>query len=231
MKEKYLKMQANQYDWDANRWSLENRDPVVGSYDQHNSFTDYDEFLFKNINTQNMIALEYGAGPGRNLIKFNNRFVRIDAVDISEVNKQKAEINLKEHGISFPNYFITSGDNIPGDSLEYDLIFSVICLQHICVHQIRYSIMKDIYRVLKPGGYFCAQMGYGGKTNSDAVAEYHENQYQASGTNGFHDVSIKDEQNLIDDLTQIGFKNYLSDLRPVGPGDNHRNWLWFQVQK
>ena len=224
-------MQANQYNWDANRWSLENRDPVVGSYDQHNSFTDYDEFLFKNINTQNMIALEYGAGPGRNLIKFNNRFVRIDAVDISETNKQKAEINLKEHGISFPNYFITSGDNIPGDFLEYDLIFSVICLQHICVHQIRYSIMKDIYRVLKPGGYFCAQMGYGGKTNSDAVAEYHENQYQASGTNGFHDVSIKDEQNLIDDLTQIGFKNYLSDLRPVGPGDNHRNWLWFQVQK
>jgi ubiquinone/menaquinone biosynthesis C-methylase UbiE len=231
MKEQYLEMQAKQYNWDANRWSLQNRDPVVGSYDQHNSFTDYDEFLFKNINTQNMIALEYGAGPGRNLIKFNNRFVRIDAVDISEVNKQKAEINLKEHGISFPNYLITSGDNIPRDSLEYDLIFSVICLQHICVYEIRYSIMKEIYRVLKPGGHFCAQMGYGGKTNSDAVAEYHENQYQARGTNGFHDVSIKDEQNLIDDLTQIGFNNYSSDLRPVGPGDNHKNWLWFQVQK
>lgn len=231
MKEKYLQMQQTQYNWDASRWSLSNRDPVVGSYYQHNSFSDYDEFLFKGIQTNNMIALEYGCGPGRNMIKFHDRFTQIDGVDISEVNKEKAAINLEAHEIPFPNYYITSGDNIPTGDSNYDLVFSVICLQHICVHEIRYSIMKEVHRVLKYGGYFCAQMGYGGKTNNDAVAEYYENNYNATGTNGFHDISITNEQNLIDDLTQIGFKNYSSDLRPVGPGDNHRNWLWFRVQK
>lgn len=231
MKEKYLKMQQSQYNADASNWSLKRRDPVVGSYDLHNSWSDYDQFLFKGIKTDHMWALEYGCGPGRNLVKFNKRFARIDGVDISPVNKEKAEINLKHNGIPFPNYYITSGDNIPTGDNNYDLVFSVICLQHICVHEIRYSIMKEIYRVLKSDGYFCAQMGYGGKTNGDTVAEYYQNNYEARGTNGRHDVIITDEQNLIDDLTKIGFKNYSSDLRPVGPGDRHRNWLWFRAQK
>ena len=32
-------------------------------------------------------------------------------------------------------------------------------------------------------------------------------------------------------LNKIGFKNYKSDLRPTGPGDNHRQWIWVQVEK
>ena len=232
MKEKYLEMQRSQYNDEASKWSLKRRDPVVGSYDRHNAWSDYDKFLFKGIQTNNMTALEYGCGPGRNMIKFHNRFSRIDGVDISPVNKEKAEINLKHNGIPFPNYYITPGDTIPTEDASYDLVFSVICLQHICVHEIRYSIMKEAYRVLKSGGYFCAQMGYGGKTNvGTTVAEYYQNYYDANGTNGRHDVIVTNEQNLKDDLTQIGFQNYSSDIRFVGPGDRHRNWLWFRVQK
>jgi ubiquinone/menaquinone biosynthesis C-methylase UbiE len=231
MNENYLAMQKYYYNQDAARWSIFNRDPVVGSYDAHNSFDDYDKFLFKDIDTTNMVALEYGCGPGRNLIKFHNKFSRIDGVDISSVNKEKAMQNLSSAGIEFPNYYITSGDNIPASDNTYDLIFSVICLQHICVHNIRFSIMKDIYRVLKPGGKFCAQMGFGGKTNSDAVANYHDNIYDARGTNGFYDVSITNEYDLVEDLNKIGFKNYSSDIEKVGPGDNHRNWIWFRAEK
>ena len=40
---------------------------------------------------------------------------------------------------------------------EYDFVMSTIALQHICVYDIRYSIMKDIHRVLKDGGVFTAQ--------------------------------------------------------------------------
>ena len=72
MNENYLAMQKYYYNQDAARWSIFNRDPVVGSYDAHNSFDDYDKFLFKDIDTTNMVALEYGCGPGRNLIKFHN---------------------------------------------------------------------------------------------------------------------------------------------------------------
>jgi len=45
-------------------------------------------------------------------------------------------------------------------------------------------------------------------------------------------VSITDENALIDDLIEkIGFTNYRSDIRQTGPGDNHRNWIWVQVEK
>ena len=91
--------------------------------------------------------------------------------------------------------------------------------------------MNDIYRVLKPGGYLCFQMGYGGKEGIPTAA-YRDDVFEAISTNGHADVSITDEKELIDDLcAEIGFKNYRSDIRQTGPGDNHRNWIWVQVQK
>ena len=31
--------------------------------------------------------------------------------------------------------------------------------------------------------------------------------------------------------TEKFFKNYKSDIRETGPGDNHKNWIWVQVEK
>jgi hypothetical protein len=74
-------------------------------------------------------------------------------------------------------------------------------------------------------------MGYGGKAHTETAA-YYDNVYDAITTNGHADVSITDESELSDDLiNKIGFKNYQSDIRPTGPGDNHRNWIWVQVEK
>jgi hypothetical protein len=74
-------------------------------------------------------------------------------------------------------------------------------------------------------------MGYGGK-GQIPTAGYYENNYDAGSTNGHSDVSILDEQTLFSDLIgKIGFSNYRSDIRPTGPGDNHKNWIWVQVQK
>ena len=45
---------------------------------------------------------------------------------------------------------------------------------------------------------------------------------------------LGEEVNFVekDDLiNKIGFKNYKSDLRPTGPGDNHRQWIWVQTEK
>ena len=79
----YLSMQNNYYDEYASQWSLSFRDPVVGSYDAHNNWPDYDTVLFKDFDTNGLVALEYGCGPGRNLVKFSDRFARIDGVDTS----------------------------------------------------------------------------------------------------------------------------------------------------
>ena len=231
-KQDYLDMQNSYYNEYASKWSLDFRDPVVGSYDAHNNWSDYDEFLFKGFETNGLVALEYGCGPGRNLVKFSNRFARVDGIDISHVNIEKARLNVKANNIAEPNLYVTSGDNlssIPDD--VYDVVFAVICFQHICVHKIRFDILADIYRVLKPGGKLCFQMGYGGK-GEIPTAGYYDNNYDAGSTNGHSDVSIQDEQTLLDDLVgKIGFTNYKSDIRATGPGDNHKNWIWVQVEK
>jgi ubiquinone/menaquinone biosynthesis C-methylase UbiE len=226
----YLKMQKDFYEAEAAKWSLENKDPVVGSYDAHNAWTDYDEFLFKDFDTTGQVALEYGCGPGRNLIRFAPRFERVDGVDIAQTNLDKARINLDAAGIEAYKLLLCDGKSIPVEDETYDVVFSVICLQHIPCYSIRFSIFKDVHRVLKPGGHFCFQMAYGGRGGMTSF--YYENYTRATETNGGYDVAITSEDGLRSDLIdKIGFKDYKSDIRPLGPGDSHGAWIWVQVQK
>jgi SAM-dependent methyltransferase len=206
----------------------ETKDIVVGSFDQHNAWPDYDEYLFKDIDTDGLIALEYGCGPGRNLVKFKDRFLRIDGVDIGERLIDYAKDYLAENNV-FGYLYVTDGKSIPTDSSIYDLVFSVICLQHIGRHDVRTMIFQDVFRVLKPGGRFCFQMGFNGCTSAIRSVGYYDNYDSESFIRC--DVSFDNEQYLIDDLTEIGFENYKSWVRPTGPGDGHNNWLWVQVQK
>jgi ubiquinone/menaquinone biosynthesis C-methylase UbiE len=228
-KEDYLNMQKSFYEGEASRWSVNDKNPVVGSYHQHNEFADYDKYLFPKIDTSEMIALEYGCGPGRNLIRFYKQFKRIDGVDIGEKNINNALININDAELKVPNLYVNSGDNIPTENEVYDIVFSVICLQHICVYEIRYKIMQEVFRVLKTGGYFCFQMGYGNpKQNS---VDYYANNYESSATNGENDVCVENHKFLEKDLTEIGFKNFEYNIDKTGPGDGHGNWIWVKVQK
>lgn len=236
---KYLDMQKKHYEVAGNAWTLADRDHVVGSYDAHNNWKDYDTYLFKDFDTKNLVAIEYGCGPGRNIIKYIDTFKQVDGVDIARSNLDKALINIhihikkeKNYSITGSRLFLCDGKSIPVEDESYDVVFSVICLQHIACYDIRFSIFKDIKRILKPNGYFCFQMGFNGKHQEGTTAGYYENAVDAEVTNGGYDVRVEKEEYLIDDLVKkLGFINYKSDIRPTGPGDNHKNWIWAQVQK
>jgi SAM-dependent methyltransferase len=226
---KYTQMQLDVYNRLASVWSLENRDPVVGSFDAHNNWADY-EFLFKDfVNQKELIGLDFACGPGRNIVRYKDRFKRLDGVDISPINIENAKNYTSNNGIECDLYINDGVDLSVIDSDKYDFVMSVIALQHICVYDIRYSIMKDIHRVLKAGGVFTAQMGYG--AGSPMTVGYYENYYDATSTNRGCDVCIESPEQLEKDLLEIGFTDFNYIIGPNGPGDYHPNWIYFSCKK
>jgi ubiquinone/menaquinone biosynthesis C-methylase UbiE len=228
----YTVMQKNIYDDGANKWSPENRDYVVGAFNAHNDHSDY-ELMFENLPAgDDVVMLDFGCGPGRNLVKYYHRFGRVDGADLSSINLDKARVWLEHEGLDAqrPNLYQVDGislNSVPSDA--YDIVMSTITLQHIAVHDIRYSIMADMFRVLKSGGWVTLQMGFG-PDKQDAV-DYSENNYEAKTTNGNMDTRVTDSEQLKTDLEEIGFVNFSYILRPVGPGDNHTSWIYFRAQK
>ena len=233
----YQKMQKTAYDNYAMLSRVEPgnllEDHVVGSWLLQNSWEDYETFLMKYIPVNSgLIALDFGCGPGRNISKWQNRFNRIDGADISKENLKNAEVFLKNQieESKMPRFFETSGmdcGEINDDT--YDFIFSTICLQHICSHHIRYSILMDMYRILKPGGRISLQMGFG--TPSPQTVGYFQNNYAAVGTNRTCDTEISTPDEPLGDLEAIGFINFEYWIRSVGPGDLHPNWIFFTATK
>jgi len=226
----YTKMQQRQYDLEAANWSVQNRDPVVGSFDAHNAWSDYDNFLFKGIATTDKLALDFACGPGRNIVKFNSQFQRIDGADISDFNLKNAIKWCEYNEVSTPNLYKTNGYNLQEIKNEiYDVVFSTIAMQHICVYDIRYGLMSEFFRVLKPGGMVCIQMGYG--NGHPSTVGYYENKYDATLTNSGLDTRVNSPDELRTDLEAIGFKSFDYDIRPTGPGDSHENWIFFRATK
>jgi SAM-dependent methyltransferase len=226
---KYTQMQLDVYNRLASVWSLENRDPVVGSFDAHNSWTDY-EFLFKDfVNQKELIGLDFACGPGRNIVRYKDRFKRLDGVDISPINIENAKKYTSNNGIECDLYVNDGVDLSVINSDKYDFVMSTIALQHICVYDIRYSIFKDIFKVLKPNGIFTAQMGYG--SPSPQTVGYYENYYDADGTNRTCDVCIESPEQLKKDLLEIGFTDFNYVIGPTGPGDFHPHWIYFNAKK
>lgn len=230
MVNKYSDMQQNQYDQEASKWSLSNRDPVVGSFDQHNNWSDYDHYLFKSVEVSGKHALEFGCGPGRNIVKFSSSFKQIDGVDISSLNLENAKLWCESNNVKPGNLYKNNGIDLSeiGSNI-YDIVFSTICMQHICVHSVRVGLMKEFFRVLKSGGHFCAQMGYG--TAHPRSVDYYDDYYDATMTNGGCDTRVTDPDQLKGDLEAIGFTEFDYDIRPVGPGDGHSNWIFFRAKK
>ncbi|WP_428153194.1 class I SAM-dependent methyltransferase [Brevundimonas sp.] len=230
----YIEMQRAWYEQAAGRSSYDAEaklDAVVGSYDAHNDWPDYDRFLMQGVDDsyKNKVALDFACGPGRNIVKYADRFSRIDGADIAQANLDNAKTNLGHHGIETPNLFLTDGRSC-GDAANdtYDMVFSTIALQHICVHEVRYAIFEDMYRILKPGGRISIQMGFGW---SDGKASYYDNHYEATTTNSGHDTMVENTDFLEDDLNKIGFVNFQCWIRPPVPGDSHPYAIFFMAVK
>ncbi len=227
----YTVMQKKTYDRDASRWSLAEKHWVIGGYEGHNNWKDYDLLFSGMTDLSKKRVLDFGCGPGRNLVKYAKVFSRIDGVDISYINLEKAKVLINSNQLDVSNFslFWCNGvDLINIPSAIYDIVMGTISFQHICVHEIRYNYLKEFYRVLLPGGTLTMQMGFG---KSSYGVDYYANNYGAVSTNGGKgcDTRVDDPNQLKTDLEKVGFVNFRYVIRPVGPGDSHPNWIFFQA--
>lgn len=230
-KHRYAAMQKNQYEDAATYWNLSDLDHVIGGLHAHNNHKDYGEYLFRDCGTFNK-CLDFGCGPGRNIVKFNELFNKFDGVDISKNNLENAKkwIVHNNKDLNKTNLFLCNGldlSEIPDN--QYDVVMSTITLQHICVHEIRYHLFEEFYRVLIQGGVFTAQMGFG--ADRENSVGYYENNYNAVATNSACDTRVENQEQLQKDLLSIGFVNFKFYIRPTGPYDWHNNWIFFSAQK
>lgn len=211
----------------------------------HNSNPDYYDILLKEVVSdleywKNKTALDFGCGCGRNIKNLLERtsFERVDGCDISQENIVKSNEYLLGSGIQSDKFqlYTTTGTTLePIPSDHYDFVMSTIVLQHICVHDIRFSLLKDIFRVLKNDGLFSFQMIQYDRSKTKA-AHYNDNEWNATGTNGRYDISIDDPQDMINELKAIGFKNITYEIRPEWDANHehyiHDNkWIFFKANK
>jgi SAM-dependent methyltransferase len=233
----YMRMQKRYYLRNARNSTVEPGnlvdDKVVGSWQKHDDWEDYELFLMRYVpKNSKLIALDFGCGPGRNIRKWSSWFARIDGADISKTNIANAKVFLENQLApgKEPLFFETSGvDCGKAASNYYDFVFSTICLQHICSHTIRFQILSDIYRILKPGGRISIQMGFG--SPSPMTVGYFEDNYGAPSTNRKCDTEVSDPSQPSGDFKKIGFENFEHWIRPVGPGDLHPNWIYITATK
>src|SRR5580693_614177 len=96
-------------------------------------------------------ALEIGCGPGRLMRPMARHFVEIHGVDVSDEMIALAKDKLRDIHNAFPH----AGDGSTLPQFEdgfFDFIYSYAVFQHIPSRDVVYQYLREIARVLKPGG-------------------------------------------------------------------------------
>lgn len=207
----------------------------IGNFADHNNWSDYPKYLFGGLKMEGKVMLDFACGGGRNIVRYWSNFARIDGIDISDkmlVNARKWLDYNKLEGEQ-PHLFHNNGSDLQAiDDCRYDIVMSTIAMQHIAVHDIRFSLLTEFYRVLKNEGWITIQMAFG-DDHPNSVG-YFENPYDAKGTNRSLDVRVESPEEILQDLNRIGFKEFDYWIRPAVPGSDARRGgrsIFFRAKK
>lgn len=110
----------------------------------------------KDANRRAWRALEIGCGPGRLIKPLSRHFGEIHGVDVSDEMIRLARQRLAH--IPHAHFHATNGAGLAqfaDDSFEF--VYSYAVFQHIPSREVVLEYMREIRRVLKPGGVFRGQ--------------------------------------------------------------------------
>jgi SAM-dependent methyltransferase len=101
-------------------------------------------------------ALEIGCGPGRLVKPLSRHFGEIHGVDVSDEMIRLARERLGD--IPHAHFHTTDGASLPQFADEsFNFIYSYAVFQHIPSRDVVLEYMREIRRLLKPGGVFHGQ--------------------------------------------------------------------------
>ena len=202
-------------------------------YQEHDDNDDYWNILYGDVSEnpsfwEDKVALDFGFGFGgniRNLFKIAN-WKKIYGAEIANNfvtfgNEYLTLCGLDEE--KFDLFEINGYDLTYIDNNSVDFVTSIIVLQHMALYQVRYNIFKEFYRVMKNDGILSFQM------NKDSDGDY----YRTEFTHGRPNCSVENENQVINDLIEIGFKkeniSFIWKPNPVSQPNN--NWLYVKAKK
>jgi SAM-dependent methyltransferase len=113
-------------------------------------------------------ALEIGCGPGRLIKPLSRHFGEIHGVDVSDEMIRLARERLRD--IPHAHFHATNGASLGQFADEsFEFVYSYAVFQHIPSRDVVLEYMREIRRVLKPGGIFHGQfsgLAHSGDTNT-----------------------------------------------------------------
>ena len=154
------------------------------------------------------LMLDVGCGEGRHIfgVMQDHPMMKCIGIDMDKASLNKAEEGY-EYFKSISNagaeFFIGSAYSLPFESDSFDLIVCSEVLEHL--HEYNDAI-KEIHRVLKPGGKFYASVP---ASWPEKICWYLSKEYQNQP--GGH-LRIFNQNNLVDEIEGEGFK-FLSSER------------------
>ena len=96
-------------------------------------------------------ALEIGCGPARLMRPMSKHFGEIHGVDISDEMICRAHANLRDVPHAFAHHATGSDLREFGDAC-FDFVYSYAVFQHIPSRNVVFGYLREVARVLKPGG-------------------------------------------------------------------------------
>jgi ubiquinone/menaquinone biosynthesis C-methylase UbiE len=216
---RYAAMQKAIYSSVDPKSDFQVKEVIVGHYDAHEEYP-YEQYLLRDVSDPGeTVALDFGCGPGRMILRMSKVLGRVDGVDIS---KKLIDVCREwTHDIgNVGALYVNDGTSLEQiASNQYDLIYSTIALQHISVASIREALFREFHRVLKADGKLALQMIYTDKPRQEwsSHATWSQDRVDAKGTNSRCDVLItKDTIPEVEAMfARCGFEDFAYQLAPL----------------
>lgn len=167
-----------------------------------------------------MRVLEIGCGAGRVTRALAEVFGEVHGVDVSGEMIERARPALA----AFPNAHVYRNNGMDLSvvpDLPFDFAFSFIVFQHIPSHQIVENYVREVHRLLRPGGLFKFQVMGGGATPPRARLPFYRRSSQPDPNNTWEGAPFSEEA-VLEMAKRCGFEC----RHRIGAEDQYF-WLWF----